>query len=79
MVAETEADPMKRSLAKSAADIAALNIKRIDGEINDGYEDFPDYGEIGEAISTARMITAMSMDVPTKTKGAAKSSTLVTW
>jgi hypothetical protein len=60
--ADVSAPQMAHDIANNVAELANKNIRRIDGEKiptdtgEEGYEHFPDYGEIGELIAGARML-----------------------
>jgi hypothetical protein len=58
-IARTEADPLVKSVARSVVRIATRNIKRLDGRIQDGYNRFPDYGELGEAATSLRLLATL--------------------
>jgi hypothetical protein len=50
------------SLARHVEDAAFINTLRLNNKIRDGYGGFPDYGEIGELISDARLLRTVLED-----------------
>jgi hypothetical protein len=55
------ADPTVADLAKSVVRLAEINTSRIRNVgPSDGYENFPDYGELGELITAAKMLSALT-------------------
>jgi hypothetical protein len=78
-VAKNETAEPARTIAESIKTTMTRNLKRLNGELEDGFDHFPDYGEIGEATISMRLLSTLLKTNDAGAIGQSPRSSVVTW